>query len=106
MKVARGDVFDAEIPNAGPHPVVVVTRAEAIPVLSSVTVVLITSTIRGHVSEVRVAGEEGLDHESAANCDNVFTLSKRRLSRHRGSFGPEKLRELNDALRIALGLDW
>ena len=106
MRIARGGVFEADIPGAGPHPVVVVTREEAIPVLTSVTVVLITSTVRGHVSEIRLGSEEGLEHESAANCDNVFTLGKRRLSRYRGSLGPEKLRELNDALRIALGLDW
>lgn len=103
--IARGDVFDADLPAAGPHPVVVVTREEAIPILSSVTVVLVTSTIRGHVSEVRVGVENGLDHESGVNCDNVFTLSKRRLTRFRGTLGPDKVRELNEALRIALGLD-
>jgi mRNA interferase MazF len=105
VRIARGDVFDADIPTAGPHPVVVVTREEAIEVLSSVTVVLVTSTLRGHVAEVRVGAREGLDRESAVNCDNVFTLSKRRLSRYRGSLGPDKLRELNESLRIALGLD-
>jgi mRNA-degrading endonuclease toxin of MazEF toxin-antitoxin module len=40
-----------------------------------------------------------------ANCDNVFTLPKRALTRRRGALGPGELVRLNQALRIALGLD-
>jgi mRNA-degrading endonuclease toxin of MazEF toxin-antitoxin module len=38
--IYRGDVYDADFPLAGTHPAVVVTRGQAIPVLSTVTVVL------------------------------------------------------------------
>lgn len=105
MQIQRGDIFDADLPGAGTHPVVVITRNVAIPVLSSVSTVLITSTVRGHLAEVLVGREQGLDHECAINCDNVFTISKRRLGRSRGSLGPEKSRELDDALKVALQLD-
>ena len=40
-----------------------------------------------------------------ANCDNLATLAKSELISYRGSLGPAELRRLDDALRIALGLD-
>lgn len=102
--IGRGDIWDADIPGVGVHPVVVVTRDTAIPVLSSVVCVLVTSTFRGHVAEVEVGPDEGLQHESAANCDNMFTLPTAVLSRRRGQLGPAKLRQLDTALMVALGL--
>jgi mRNA interferase MazF len=98
-------VWDAEIPGVGIHPVVVVTRDTAIPVLSSLVCVLITTTFHGHVAEVAVGRQQGLAHDSAANCDNVFTLPVRVLTRRRGHLGPAKVAELDAALTIALGLD-
>lgn len=83
---------------------VVVTRGTAIPVLSSVVCVLVTSTFHDHVAEVLIGRPEGLDRDSAANCDNVFTLPVSVLTRRRGHLGPAKLHELDDALRVALGL--
>jgi len=103
--IQRGDVYDADFPLAGTRPAVVVTRGTALPVLSSVTVVGVTSTVRGHRAEVPLNRAEGLDHPSVANCDQLFTLPKRRLGRYRGHLGPERLRQLDDALRLALGLD-
>lgn len=102
--IVRGAVWDADIPGVGRHPVVVVTRDSAIPIVSSVVCVLVTSSFHGHVAEVEVGEDEGLDHTSAANCDNLFTLPKRILARHRGGLGPAKLRELDRALMVALGL--
>jgi len=83
---------------------VVVTRASAVPVLSSVVCALVTSTFHGHVAEVEVGGEEGLGHICAINCDNLFTLPKQVLARQRGHLGPAKLAPLDRALAIALGL--
>jgi mRNA-degrading endonuclease toxin of MazEF toxin-antitoxin module len=84
--------------------VVVATRETAIPVLSSVVCVLVTSTFHGHVAEVELGTDEGLAHESAGNCDNLFTLPKAVLTRRRGRLGPAKLIELDRALTIALCL--
>ncbi len=100
----RGEVWDADIPAVGRHPAVIVTRDAAIPVLSSLVCVLVTSTIRGHAAEVELDAGEGLDHPSAANCDNLLTLTKADLVRRRGSLGPVRLALLDDALRVALGL--
>ena len=103
--IQRGDVWDADIPGVGIHPVVIVTRDTAIPVLSTLVCVLITSRFHGHVAEVSVGRPHGLEHESAANCDNVFTLPVQVLTRRRGRLDATKLLELDAALIIALGLD-
>ncbi len=100
----RGDVFEAELP-IGPHPVVVVTRDSAIPILRNVCVAVITSTIRGVPTEVPVGRGEGLNRDSVVNCDDLATTSKSILGRRRGALGPEAIRRLDHALRIALGLD-
>lgn len=102
--ISRGEVWEADIPGVGRHPVVIVTRDSAVPILTSIVFVLVTSSFRGHVAEVEVGVGEGLDRSSAANCDNVFTLPKGVLTRRRGALGPAKLAELDRALLVALGL--
>jgi mRNA interferase MazF len=92
-------------PASGFHPVVVGTRDTAIPVLSSLVCVLVTSNFHGHVAEVAIGRQQGLDHDSAANCDNLFTLPRRALTRRRGRLDTAQLAELDAALTIALGLD-
>jgi len=103
--IARGDVWDAEIPGAGTHPVVVITRDSAIPALTTVVCALVTSTFHRHVAEVEVGAEAGLTHDSAVNCDNLFTLPKSVLTRRRGRLGPQQTTQLDRALVIALGID-
>lgn len=102
--ISRGEVWDADIPGVGSHPVLIATRDSALPLLSSVVCVLVTTRFYGHVAEVEVGPDEGLDRSSAANCDNLFTLPKRVLTRRRGALGPSKLAELDRALTVALGL--
>lgn len=103
--VDRGDIFDADLPDAGVRPVLVVTRQAAIPVLSAVTVAPITSTVRSIASEVPLNSEHGLTHPSVANCDNLLTIDKALLADRRGTLGFEDVARLDDALRFALQLD-
>ena len=59
----------------GIHPVVVVTRDTAIPVLSSLLCVLITSSFHSHVAEVSGRSNGTASTTTAPlNCDNIFTL--------------------------------
>jgi mRNA interferase MazF len=102
--VNRGDVVDVELPG-GRHPAVIVTRDRAIPYLTNVCVAAVTTTIRELPTEVPLGREHGLKHESVVNCDNLFTLPKRSLSRRRGTLDPEQSHRLNAALRVALELD-
>jgi mRNA interferase MazF len=104
--IYRGDVYDADFPLAGTHPAVVVTREQAIPVLSTITVVLVTSTVRGHPAEVPLDGTHlDLHERSVINCDDLATLPKRLLTHYRGHLSPGQLDALDRALAIALGLD-
>lgn len=100
----RGDVFDVDLPALRRHPVVVVSRQEAIPVRTNVTVAVITSSVVGHPSEVPLNSEAGLDHPSVANCDELYTIPKRALERKRGELRFEEIRSLDRALAVALGL--
>lgn len=101
----RGDVYDAVGVPGGPHPVVIATRDVAIPVLSNVTVALVTRTVRGIRTEVALGSREGLNADCVVSCDNLVTIPKRALGRRRGALGPDKVRLFNDALRVALELD-
>ena len=53
--IARGEVWEADIPGVGRHPVVVATRDSALPLLGSVVCVLVTNRFRGHVAEIGLA---------------------------------------------------
>jgi mRNA interferase MazF len=103
--VNRGDVYDIDWPGLGLRPAVIVTRPTAIPHLTNVTVVLITTRVRGLPTEVELGAAHGLLEGSVANCDNVLTLPKTAMAGLRGTLGPAEMRVLDDALGIALALD-
>jgi mRNA interferase MazF len=103
--IDRGDVFDADIGAAGPHPVVVVTRQTAIEYRSNVTVALVTSVVRGFDAEVALEPSDGIDRECVVNCDEIHTIRKAHLTRRRGRVAFERMRAIDDALRLSLGLD-
>jgi mRNA-degrading endonuclease toxin of MazEF toxin-antitoxin module len=85
--------------------VVIVTREVAIPVLSRLNCVAITSKARGHVAEVELARAHGVDEPSVANCDWIINIAKDRFVRRRGILDPVTLGQLGAALVLALGLD-
>jgi mRNA interferase MazF len=74
-------------------------------VLANVTVVAVTGTIRGLPTEVPLGPGQGLRRECVANCENLFTIPKSALGPRRGGLDPERVARLDEALRIALGLD-
>lgn len=46
----------------------------------------------------------GLDRDSIVLCAQLITISKERLQRHIGALPPDLMRQVDDALRAALGL--
>lgn len=58
----------------------------------------------GLATQVPVGVEEGLKHESSIHCDEIVSLAKSMLSNYIGSLSPQKLGQLNRALRIALDI--
>jgi mRNA interferase MazF len=85
------------------RPVLVLTRQEVIPLLNTVMVAPITSTIRGAPSEVVVGIDEGLKRDSAVNLDHVQTVERSRLRRFVGTLDREKMTAVCRALAIATG---
>ena len=58
----------------------------------------------GLSTQVAVGPPEGLKHPSWIMCDNLASLRKADLTDYVGSLSVSRRRELDDALRIALGL--
>jgi len=99
----RGEVWWAKVDKR--RPVVLVSREEAYAVRSLVIAAPTTTTIRGYAVEVRVGRREGLPRECVVNCDWLVTLPKEDLIERAGTLSSAKLRQLDDALRFALGLE-
>jgi mRNA interferase MazF len=73
----KGEVWWARLkPPAGRRPVVLLSRDEAYPVRTAVTVAPVTTTIRGIAVEVSVGQEEGLTRPCVVNCDSMLTIPK------------------------------
>ncbi len=102
----RGDVYWADVPPPfGRRPVVVLTRSAAIPILSSLIAVPISSTIRGIATEVPLGKTEGLRRHCVATCDALVTVLKSRFDAEPvGRLGFDKLVLLDQVLRYTLDI--
>ncbi|MGE3388270.1 MAG: type II toxin-antitoxin system PemK/MazF family toxin [Bdellovibrionales bacterium] len=56
----------------------------------------------GLSTQVLVGVEEGLKHDSSIHCDELVSLPKSYLTSYVGILSANKIRQLNQALRIAL----
>jgi mRNA interferase MazF len=86
------------------RPVLILTREIARPLLTSVTVAPITSTMRGLRTEVSVGKANGLDHDCVVSCDNVMTIPASQLLRQVGYLLPGQEAQLTAALMAAYDL--
>jgi len=102
--VNRGEIwlYTFKPPNKR-RPVLVLTRQQVIPLLSTVMVAPITSAVRGAPSEVIVGIDEGLRKDSAVNLDHVQTVERQRLHRFIGSLDRRKMAKVCGALAVAVG---
>ena len=102
----RGEIWTFEFARPDKRrPVVIISRDDAIPLLTTVLVAPVRSTIHGAPSEVVIGTDEGLKHASAVSLDHIQAIDKARLSRFVGSLSAGKMREVCRALAIATGCD-
>ncbi len=87
------------------RPAVVLTRGEVVPVRRQVTVAPITSRVRGLSVEVLVGREQGLDHDSVINLDNVQTVPSAAVGAFIGVLTPVQEHLLARAVRYAFDLE-
>jgi mRNA interferase MazF len=112
--VQRGDVFEAKLDpvegseQGGVRPVVIVSR-DTINTYSPIVIIAPISKLanfaRVYPSQLTLqAGAGGLTMASVVMAEQVRTISKTRLTRQMGSLSPTLLQQLDEKLKIALGL--
>lgn len=80
------------------RPVLVVTRSEAVPVLTWLVVAPVTRTVRKIPTEVRLGPSQGLPVPCAAAFDNVQPIRRALLTDRLGDLGPAGPAEICRAL--------
>ena len=93
----QGEVWWAEAEDKR-RPVLIVTRSEAIPVLTRLVVAPVTRTVRGIPTEIAVGKDEGLPDEAAASFDNLQPLNRHLLTQRVGALSPARRHEVCRAL--------
>lgn len=99
----RGDIYlyDFKKPDKT-RPVVVLSRNDVIPLLSTVMIAPILSAIYGIPSEVIVGIEQGLKNTSAINLDHVQTVDKNRLTTFIAHLDHPTMEKVCEALATAV----
>jgi mRNA interferase MazF len=87
------------------RPVVIITRDGAISGLSSITVALITTTIRSIPTEIFLSPDDGMFEACVVNVDNIQTVEKRKLERFIAHLSDDLMAEICRAIQFALGFD-
>jgi mRNA interferase MazF len=105
----RGDLFRVRHPRGGDpkksRVFVVVSRQALIDSRFSTVVCAPVYTRRdGLATQVDVGPGEGLKHDSSIHCDALVSVPKPLLSSYVARLAPERLRALDQALRVALAL--
>lgn len=112
--LTSGDVIDLDLGSprgreAGlRRPVVVITAQEILDESANVVqVVPLTSTIRPFGSEVEIQADEtnGLEADSAAQCQHIRSVSVDRVESVRGNIGAAALSEVREVLGLILDID-
>jgi mRNA interferase MazF len=112
--LTSGDVVDLDlgIPSGREagfrHPVVVVTAQEVLDASAIVVqVVPLTTTIRQFTSEIQIPADQqnGLESESAAQCQHIRSVSTDRVESVRGNVGSAALSEIREVLALIVDID-
>ena len=93
----QGEIWWAEAEDKR-RPVLIVTRSEAVPVLTWLVVAPVTRTVRGIPTEVALGPDEGLPTACAASFDNVQPIRRSFLTQRVGRLGAARRPELCRAL--------
>jgi mRNA interferase MazF len=104
----RGELYRVRRPPGDPKPArafVIVSRQPLIDsAYSTVVCAPVFTQWQGLPTQISVGTPEGFKHESSIQCDGLMSLEKSRLTDYVGELTPDKLRELDEALSIALAL--
>jgi len=93
----RGEIWWAEAEDKR-RPVLIVTRSDAVPVLTWIVVAPVTRTIRDIPTEVPLGRDQGLPDECVASFDNLQPIRRSFLTQRVGALAIEQLDEICRAL--------
>lgn len=94
----QGEVWWAQAEDKR-RPVLVVTRSEAVPVLSWIVVAPVTRSVRAIPTHLPLGLDEGLDVPCAASFDNLQPIRRSFLTERTGSLNATRRLEFCQALR-------
>lgn len=100
---SRGEVWWCELPEISPRPVVVLSRDVAIPRLRRTVIAPCTTNIRGLPSEVLLEPKDDpIPRTSAVNFDSIESVSVGTLTERLGRLSDERMRQICEALNVAV----
>jgi mRNA interferase MazF len=112
-KYLRGQIYYANLDpvigheQAGHRPVLIIQNDIGNRFAPTVIVAAISSSLppKPYPTEVRVkTGMGGLSRDSAIRLDQIRTVDKRRLESHVGQLDAGTMRQVDEAIKISLGL--
>jgi mRNA interferase MazF len=99
----RGELWWCELPDIAKRPVVVMSRDAAIPRLRRALIAPCTTTIRNLASEVVLEpGDDPIVRRCVVNLDSVESVSISVLADRIGRLSDERMRQICDALSVAV----
>jgi mRNA interferase MazF len=87
------------------RPVLILTNNDLIPKLTQITVAQITTTLRGNDAEVWLDESDGMIEECAVNLTNLKTVPKEKIGGFITHLSEEKMNEVFEAVKFALGFE-
>ena len=101
----RGEVWWAEFPPPmGRRPVLLLSRDAAYKVRTSVTVAVITRTIRNIPSQILLDKDDEMPAKCVVNLDDIDTIRKSKIKERITKLSAEKLSAVREAIVFALDL--
>ncbi len=101
----RAEVWWADLPAPiGRRPVLLLSRNSAYKVRTSITVAIITRTIRDIPVEVPLDEADGMPSRCVVNLDDILTIPKSTLSSRVTTIPPDKMASVARAIAFALDL--
>jgi mRNA interferase MazF len=95
---SQGEIWWAEAADKR-RPVLVVTRSDAVPVLTWIVIAPITRTIRRIPTEIALGPDHGLPDDCVASFDSLQPIRRSFLSDRVGELGVDESNEICRALR-------
>jgi mRNA interferase MazF len=101
----RGEVWWAELPlPAGRRPALLLSRDSAYAVRTSVTIAVITRTIRDIPTEVLLDQKDGMPTQCVVSLDDILTIPKSKLTERITVLSVDKMNAVAQAIVFALDL--